>query len=202
MGISCKCITSFILLVWWFGPGVQCILAQSHPTAAELVQNLQSEQTTDNAKKELLKLGNSDPEIRQYLTVHLPPLIESGPGNRPCSGHYCQEWKNAVELAGKLKIGEAAPALAQWINWRNPGPTGLSVEARLVFYPAARSLADIGDPAIPVLQQALSNPKDHYAAVRVLCIIRTPKAKAVLHDHLPHEADSDLQAMIKRAIGE
>jgi hypothetical protein len=204
MGTSCKCITAFVLLVWWLGPGVQCILAQSHPTAAELVQNLQSEQTTDDAKKELLKLGKSDAEIRQYLTVHLPPLIESGPGNRPCSEHHCQEWENAVELAGKLKIGEAAPALARWINWRNPGPNGLSLEARLVFYPAARSLADIGDPAIPVLQRVLdsSSPEEHARAVRVLCIIHTPKAKAALQDDLTHETDPDLQAMIKNVLGE
>lgn len=203
MKISCKYIKSFILLVCWLGPGVQCILAQSHTTAAaELVQNLPSEQTTDNAKRELLKLGKSDPEVRQYLNVHLPPLIESGPGNPSCSGHYCQAWKNGVELAGKLKIGEAAPALAQWISWRNPGPTGLSVEARLVFYPAARSLADIGDPAIPVLQQALSNPQDHYTAVRVLCIIHTPKAKAMLQEDLPHETDPAVQTMIKNSLRE
>jgi hypothetical protein len=203
MRISCKCITPFVLLGWWLAPGVQCILGQSHPTAAELLQNLQSEQTTDNAKKELLKLGKSDPETRQYLTVHLPPLIESGLGSQPCSVH-CQPWKNAVELAGKLKIGEAAAALARWINWRDEGPFGLSLEARLVFYPAARSLADIGDPAIPALQNVLNsgNPEEHFRAVRVLCIIHTPKAKSVLQDDLVHESDPDLQAMIKRAIGE
>jgi hypothetical protein len=204
MGTSCKCITAFVLFVWWLAPGVQCILAQSHPTAAELVQNLQSEQTTDNAKKELLRLGKSDPEIRQYLTVHLPPLIESGPGSPDCSGHLCQEWNNAVELAGKLKIGEAAPALARWINWRNEGPVGRSLEARLVFYPAARSLADIGDPAIPVLQRVITSGSagEHARVVRVLCIIHTPKAKAALQDNLTHETDPDLQAMIKNALRE
>ncbi len=87
MKISCKCITAFVLLVWWLDLGVQCILTQTHPTAAQLVQNLQSEQTTDNAKKELLELGKSDLETRQYLTVHLPPLIQSGPGNLSCSAH-------------------------------------------------------------------------------------------------------------------
>lgn len=204
MRTSCKCITALVLFVWWLGPGVQCVVAQSHPTATELVQNLQSEQTTDNAKKELVRLGKSDPAIRQYLTLHLPPLIESGPGDWSCSGHHCQEWKNAVELAGKLKIGEAAPALAHWVNWREPGPTGLSLEARLVFYPAARSLADIGDPAIPALQRVLDSgsPEEHARAVRVLCIIHTPKAKAVLRENLPREQNPDTQAMIKRAIGE
>ena len=33
--------------------------------------------------------------------------------------------------------------------------------------------------------------------MRVLCIIHTPKAKAVLRDLLPSESDPDLQAMIK-----
>ena len=204
MKTSCKCTTTFFLLALWLAPGVQCIPAQSHPTAAELLQNLQSEQTTDNAKNELLKLGKSGPEIRQYLTVHLPPLIGSGPGSPDCSGHHCQEWNNAVELAGKLKIGEAAPALARWINWRNEGPVGRSLEARLVFYPAARSLADIGDPAIPVLQHVLDSgsPEEHARAVRVLCIIHTPKAKAALQDNLTHETDPDLQAMIKNVLGE
>jgi hypothetical protein len=205
MGTSCKRITAFVLFVWCLAPGVQCILAQSHPTAAELIQNLQSPQTTDNAKNELLKLGRSDPEIRQYLTVHLPPLIESGPGSPDCSGHHCQEWNNAVELAGKLKIGEAAPALARWINWRNPGaPVGLSLEARLVFYPAARSLADIGDLAIPAVQHALDhgNADEHFKAVRILCIIHTPKAKAVLQGVFPTESEPDLRAMIKNCLRE
>jgi hypothetical protein len=38
--------------------------------------------------------------------------------------------------------------------------------------------------------------------VRVLRIIHTPKAKAVLRDNLPRESDPDLQAMIKNVLRE
>jgi len=45
------------------------MLAQSHPSPSELVQQLQSKKTTNNARDELLKLGKSDPEARQYLRL-------------------------------------------------------------------------------------------------------------------------------------
>jgi hypothetical protein len=179
-------------------------LAQSHPSPSELVQQLQSDKTTDNARDELLKLGKSAPNVRQYLAVHLPPLIERGPSKADCSGNSCEPWKNEVELAGHLKIDAAAPALAKWINWRSQGPAGLSLEARLVFYPAATALFEIGDPAIPAVQHALDygTSDEHYKAVRVLCIIHSPSAKAVLRNDLQREPDPDLQAMIKRDLEE
>jgi hypothetical protein len=184
-------IVAIVILGCWSCFGVSNIMAQTHPSASELVKRLQSAKTTDDARKQLLQLGNSDSNVRRYLAVQLPAMIEPGPKSCPPSEiadlvarrHSCP-WYNAVELAGKLKIGEAAPALAQWINWRNEGPVGLSLEARLVFYPAAKALSEIGDPAIPVLQRVLNSgsPEEHVRAVRVLCIIHTPNAKAVLHD--------------------
>jgi hypothetical protein len=122
--------------------------AESSATS-ELVQKLKSDKTTDDARKQLLRLGKSEPDVKRYLAAQLPSMIEKGPKSCPPSDiedvikrwEACP-WYNAVKLAGQLKIGEAAPALAQWVNWRNRGPTGLSLEARLVFYPAARSLAD------------------------------------------------------------
>jgi hypothetical protein len=203
MWLFSRLIVTVVALGYLSGPGVRCIVAQSHPSPSELFQKLQSDQTTDSARDELLRLGKLDPEVREYLAIHLPSLIESGPGRGPCSGYPCQEWKNAVELAGNLRIGEAAPALARWINWRSPGPAGLSLEARLVFYPAARALFEIGDPAIPSVRFALDHggPDEHYRAVRVLCIIHTPEAKAALRDFLPRESDPNLQAMIKSCLG-
>jgi hypothetical protein len=180
-------------------------LAQGHPSPSELIQQLQSDKTTDNARDELLKLGKSAPNVRQYLAVHLPALIERGPSEADCSGNSCGPWKNEVEVAGHLKIGAAAPALAKWINWREPGPVvGLSMEARLVSYPAARALIEIGDPAIPAVQYTLhyGNSGEHYTAIRVLCIIHSPSAKGVLRDDLQHEPNPDLQAMIKRDLEE
>jgi hypothetical protein len=202
--MTCRLITVLVVLGSWGGPGVHSVLAQNHPSPSKLVRQLRSDQTTDNARDELLRLGKSDPSVRQYLAVHLPSVIESGPSTPVCSGNSCEPWLNAVELGGHLKIDAAAPALAKWINWRSPGPSGLSLEARLVFYPAARALIEIGDPAVPAVQYALDRGNSHerYRAVRVLNIIDSPSARAVLRKDLQHEPDPDLRAMIKRDLAE
>jgi len=186
------------------GPRVRCVAAQSHPSPSELVKELESDQNTDNARDELLKLGKSDPGIRQYLTVQLPPLIEIGPKMATCPGYPCQVWRNAVQLAGYLKIGEAAPALARWITIKdvNPWPGVQPYGNKLEINPAAIALSQMGDPAIPALQHVLDsgNPDERALAVRSLCTIHTPKAKAVIRNDLPRESDPSVQAMIKRTL--
>jgi hypothetical protein len=194
-------------------PSGHSIGAQSRPTPSELVQKLQSEKTTDQARKRLLQFGDSDSAVRVYLAAHLPPMIEMGPNSCHPSNivdidakwHSCP-WYNAVELAGKLKIGEAAPTLGPWIATRTIGGTivGLSSEYGLDFYPVATALWRIGNPAIPTIQHVFDSgqPGSHFLALRVLCIIHTPEAKAALRDDLPHESDPELQTMIKRALEE
>jgi hypothetical protein len=201
-----RLITAFLALGCWCGPGVDSMLPQSHPSPSELVQQLQSKKTTNNARDELLRLGKSDPEVREYLAAHLPRLIESGPRTADCQENSCETWLNAVKLAGQLKIAKAVPALAQWISWRErPAPLGLSSEANLVFYPAATALWEIGNPAVPAVQHVLESdqrPPFRRIDERVLCIINTPESKAALRDFLPRESDPDLQAWIKRCLGE
>lgn len=204
-------IATTAVLGSWSGLGNHCAMAQNHPSVSELVQKLQSDKTTDDARKQLLRLGKSNPEVRHYLADQLPPLIERGPKSCPPSQiedlfdrlHACP-WDNAVELAGSLKISETASSLSRWINWRNNGPLSTSMEAQLIFYPAAKALAEIGDPSVPVLQRVLNsgNSGEHARAVRVLCIIHTPKAKAVLQDDLPQETDPYVQTMIKNSLRE
>jgi len=208
MRISCRMIATMAVLGCW-----SCLnaTAQNHLAPSELVQRLQSDKTTDEARKQLVQLAKSDPDVKHHLAVQLPPMIEIGPKSCPPSDlvdvvarwHACP-WYNAVELSGNLKIAEAASALAPWINWRNDGPFLPTLEVQLIFHPAAKALAEIGDPAIPVLQQVLSsgNPGEHAVAVRVLCIIHTPKAKAVLQEDLPNETDPDVRTMIKNSLRE
>jgi hypothetical protein len=202
-------IVAIAILGCWSCFGASNIMAQTHPSTSELVKRLQSPKNTDDARKQLLQLGNSDPDVRRYLAVQLPPMIARGPKSCPPSEivdlvarwHSCP-WYNAVELAGKLKIGEAAPALSPWINWRSEGPLLPTLEAQLIFHPAAKALYEIGDPAIPVVQRVLNSgsSEEHARAVRVLCIINTPKSKAVLQDDLPHETGPDQQTMIKNCL--
>src|SRR3984885_15823048 len=109
--MNCRLITAFVALGCWCGPGVHSMLAQGRPSPSELVQQLQSEKTSNKARDELLRLGKSDPRVRQYLAAHLPSLIESGPSKADCPENSCETWLNAVELAGRLKIAKAVPAL-------------------------------------------------------------------------------------------
>jgi len=192
----------------WVGPAADCISAQTHQPPSELVQQLQSLQSTDDAREELLKTGRSDPGVRQYLAVHLPPLIESGPNIANCPGSPCRVWRNAIELAANLKIVEATPSLVQWITVKdvNPWP-GIGIYGgKLQTNPAAIALSRIGDPAIPALQSILNSdsgdPAQRALVVRTLCTIHTSKAKAVLRDDLPRESDPDLQRIIRRVLEE
>jgi hypothetical protein len=125
-------IVAIAILGCWSCFGASNIMAQTHPSTSELVKRLQSPKNTDDARKQLLQLGNSDPDVRRYLAVHLPPMIEIGPKSCPPSDiedlntrwHACP-WYNAVELSGKLRIAEAVTALAPWIGWRVDGPSCL-----------------------------------------------------------------------------
>jgi hypothetical protein len=187
--------------------------AQNPPAPSDLVQRLQSAETTNQARRQLLQFGESDPAVRKYLAAHLPAMIEKGPYSCAPNNikdvetrwHSCP-WYNAVELAGKLKIGEAAPSLGPWIAMRTIGGAivGISSEWRLDFYPAATALWQIGNPAIPTVQSVFDSgrPSSHFLALRVLTIINTPEAKAALRDDLPREPDPGLQAKIREALDE
>lgn len=204
MRILLKLDTTLVLLGCWIGLGVHCTVAQNHPSPSALLKQLQSPQSSDGAKDALLKAGKSDPAVRRYLAIHLPPLIESGPSSPDCSGYSCKPWISSVEIASQLKLPEAAPALAKWIDWRYPGAPliGLGPEERLEFNPLARALIEIGDPAVPTVRYSLDygNSRQHDMAVRVLCMIHSPRAKAVLRGDLPHESGLYTQMMIQRAL--
>jgi hypothetical protein len=211
MQSSRNMFATMAVLALWSTLAGYTVTPQSRPPALELVQKLQSDKTTDDARRQLLQLGKSDPDVRRYLAAQLPPMIDLGPKSCPPSQiedlfdrlHSCP-WDNAVELAGSLKISETASSLARWINWRNNGPLSTSMEAQLIFYPAAKALAEIGDPSVPVVQRVLNSgsPEEHARAVRVLCIIHSPKAKAVLQEDLPHETDPVQQTMIRNSLRE
>jgi len=67
---------------------------------------------------------------------------------------------------------------------------------------AAMALYHIGDRAVPALQRLVDSvsPADHNRAVRVLWMIRTPKA--LLREDLPRESDPSVEALIKRTVNE
>jgi hypothetical protein len=113
-----------------------------------------------------------------------------------------QPWCNAVRVAGDLKIAEATRALAKWIGLNTGGTVTLAEETRLELNPAAKALAQIGEPAIPALGGVLErgNLAERQVAIYALKLISSPHAKSVLRQHLGREVDPTLRDFIEKAL--
>src|SRR6266568_633411 len=181
-----------VFLIAGFG---QMCLAQKPPDPATLLKQLKVPETTDQAAEQLSNLGKVSARTRRYLARHLPAMIENDTNN------YVP-WANAVRLAGELKLVEAVPALARWISARPGGTVSLGGEERLEYNPAAKALAQIGDPAVPTLLGVLEhgNLKERQVAVKALKLIASPAAKNALQRHVDQEADSDLRSSIQEIL--
>jgi len=170
--------------------------AQNPQQAQQLLARLQSAQSSDEATEKLLRLGSSDPNVKQYLASHLPAILIKGPRDSS------QPWMNAVRLAGELKIAEAVPALTKWIGLNTGGPLTLAQEGRLDTNAPAKALVQIGNPAIPALSAVVNHGSlsERWNSAYALNLIRTPQAKAVLRDHVSREPDPSLRQFIQRSI--
>jgi HEAT repeat protein len=108
-----------------------------------------------------------------------------------------------VFIAGALKLVEASGPLANWISaeW-GPGTTSLGQTARLEDKPAAKALAEIGDPALPSLVEVLNHggPGDREEAVLVLAKIHTSAARRALERLLGHEQDPTIRRMVRQML--
>jgi hypothetical protein len=199
---SLKLFAITALLGYFVGPRIPCVMAQAGPTVADLLRQLGSSRTSAQAEKQLLKLGSSNAEARRYLSRNLPALIEADPKDpRPQKRTVMRpEWLYVVQVAGLLKIVEAAPALAKWIDYP-PSPAVLDEES-VPERPAALALVQIGDPAIPTLQNVLAHgdTDERWQAAQVLDSIGSPKATAVLGQYAATGQDHALADFIKRVM--
>jgi hypothetical protein len=184
------------ILAYLIVPATLSAFAQEPPKAAILFQQLRSPETTDQATEQLLKLGKSDARIKQYLGVHLPVLIERNPQDDP------QVWKNAVRLAGELKITAAAPALAKWIGLNTGGSITFAGTERLENNAPGKALAQIGNPAVPALIGVLEHGRlsEREIAVRALKLMGTAPAMNALREHLKREPDPQLKDFIEKSL--
>jgi HEAT repeat protein len=170
------------------------LIAQEPAGPAALFQQLQASGTTDRATQILLQRGAADPEVRKYISSRLPAMINIG-----WKGQY-KQWKNAVRLAGELKIAEAVPALAKWISLDNVGETSAGEYQRLETNPAAKALSQIGDPAIPALVNVIEHgtTREKWSAYFALNLIASPRAYAAIHDRRELEDDPNIRAFIDK----
>lgn len=167
---------------------------EASDTPSTLLRQLQSNVMTDKAKVALLKRAQTDLEVRRYLAANLPTIIETG-GKKPTSG-----WLNAVRLAGELRISEAAPALASCIAVDNMGGEITAGGVRhLETIPAAKALAQIGDPAIPTLVDVLDRgtQRERRNAYLTLNLIGSKLSMATLRAQLEKEPEQSLRNYIE-----
>lgn len=182
-------VCAFIVWLICLGP-----TAVSHQSASvpKLFEQLQSEETTNQAAEQLMMLGPRNDEARRYLTKSLPTLIMMEPKDHPHS------WVNAVRLAGELRITEAIPALAKWIGLPVGSLSGetLAEAANLDFSPAGKALAKIGEPAVPTLARVLDkgDQREQWVAYRALYLNGSAQSLGVLRQHIGREKDAIFNA--------
>jgi len=109
-----------------------------------------------------------------------------------------------MKLAGAFRTSEAIPALVKWIGTpaSESGEGTLAERVRLEPFPAAKTLAQIGEPAVPALANALEkgNARERPVAFRALVLVGSPSAIRALRDHLNREPDQSLKLEIQKAL--
>ena len=146
--------------------------------------------------EQILKLARNDPHAREYVVQKLPELIR-----RPQS----DVWLDAIRIAGRLKAKEAIPALQEAMS-RPPIPAEPNITfagiTRLDNDIVAKTLAQIGDPAIPSVVDLLksANAGRRGRAVLILRNIGSPAARKALENRLPHETDPEVKKLIRDSL--
>jgi HEAT repeat protein len=169
-------------------------VAQSNRTPSDLFQQLTTAASSDPAADQLIQLGSSNPQARAYIAARVPALIAENPHENP------DEWASAARIAGELKIAQACSALKAWVGAEGVGPDAITLSdvGRLITDPAAKALAQIGEPAVPTLAETLNsnNLRTRSDAVRALQMIGSERAIEALREHEPHETNANIKSFI------
>jgi len=170
--------------------------SQSNPS--DLFQKLQIESSTDDARNQLQALAEKDPQALKPLASLLPELISKNPYDNP------RTWTNAVMLAGKLKIDSCVPALIKWIGIDDVDVAAftLAETAKLQTNHAAKSLAMIGDPAVPAVSTVLrqGSERERVFAVYILDQIHSADAMNALKAQSQQETNPIMRRFIDRIL--
>jgi HEAT repeat protein len=147
---------------------------------------------------ELTKRGG-DPEVRKCLSRQLPVLLEQYQERKDGRNFI---WGSEAQVAGYLKIVEAAPVLARRIDMHTSGGMGGSMGYNFFDYEADYALTRIGPPAVRLVIDVLNhgNPLQREIAAHVLRYIGTHDAWQALEDRLPKESDPKVRARIREAL--
>jgi len=157
-----------------------------------LITQLADPSHTDAAVKSILELDKNDQGLRTDLAPIVAALVDHCPTG--------SAWMNAVLLAGDLKLTTSVPSLVRALGRGEIGSgivAGVS-EIQLTNDAVGRSLAHIGDPAIPALSKLLENQntRTRRRAAIILLNMQSPVSRKVVRNHLASETDPRLKSFL------
>ena len=175
------------------------IRAQSVPASDihTLMEQLSDPKTTQpDTFKKIVELARKDSHAREYVVQKLPGMIR---------GPESDVWLDAIRLAGKLKAKEAIPALEELMLHPRVLAEPLHTFSGLMTLDndlVAKTLSQIGDPAIPAVTNLLrsGDAEIRYRAFLILRNIGSPAALKLLQDRLAHETDPDVKKLIADSL--
>ncbi|OLB35922.1 MAG: hypothetical protein AUH11_12915 [Acidobacteria bacterium 13_2_20CM_57_17] len=166
------------------------------PDIRVLVDELAQPTATYRASDQILKIAAKDSVAREYVVHKLPAMIDKPEDD---------VWLNVVHLAGQMKATEAVPSLVRAMS-RRPFPAEPYITGggmmRLDHDIVAKTLSQMGDPAIPSVVDFLKSP-DKGTRGRAVLILRnmgTPASRKALRHHLEHETDPELKKLIRDSL--
>ena len=191
---QCCCVA--ILFAFATQSGIRA-QTDSAPDIRILIGQLNDDRTVQrDTVKQIVEMARKDPHAREYVVQKLPELIR-----RPQS----DVWLDAIRIAGRLKAKEAIPALQEAMS-RPPIPAEPYITGggmmRLDHDIVAKTLSQMGDPAIPSVVDFLKSP-DKGTRGRAVLILRnmgTPASRKALRHHLEHETDPELKKLIRDSL--
>jgi hypothetical protein len=146
--------------------------------------------------KQIVVVSEKDPAARQFVVEKLPDLIR---------GPESDLWLDAIRLAGKLKAKEAVSALQEAMS-RPLVPAEASITfaglERLDNDIVAKTLFQIGDPAIPAVTALLENKDSRmrYRAILILRNIGSPSARKALEHQRSLESNPENVKLIGESL--
>jgi HEAT repeat protein len=168
------------------------MVGQDRPRIEALFAQFEQNGTHADTYAELKTLAQGDPDSRQYIAERLPTLIHGG-DDKPSL------WVVAVQLAGDLKVIEAAPILSDLLRFDHRAAISFGADINLSDDPVAWSLSLIGDPAtdsVAGLFQKGDAPTRRRATI-VLANVGTPRAREALFRQIDNEPDPALKAFMQ-----
>jgi hypothetical protein len=176
-----------------FGPRITRADNASARKLRALVSELSDPKSSDKAVPKIERLVNSEPQLRSALANGIRPIIHTGDStSRP--------WKNAMRLAGDLKMVDLAQDIANVVDRR--GSPFFGIQSIFEEEPAGAALVKMGDPAIPALVQVAENGSrpQRFAAPLFIVWIRTPKAHQALESLLSETEDPEVKKRIETLL--